>query len=164
MLLVNKNYSKFLVFNLDGILQLSCLTGASYAFFLGSLVDNQEALANLNTVRFILFKLKVFSIPLLLLSGFFATSDNYAPYLKPFEYISVFKYAYQILTNIEFIEIQPLNCMNVGSTNPIVCDPLKQRFTFLEPMYLSIILICVLIVFFNIIAFIIIYFKSRIKA
>lgn len=97
----------------------------------------------------------------MLLSGFFASSDNYAPYLKPFEYISAFKYAYQILTEIEFTDLKAFTCSN-SLTFP--CDPLKTRFTYNEPMYLSILLIAVIAFCFNTIAYLFQYFRTKIKA
>lgn len=138
--------------NSVGIVHLLTITGTSYAFFLGSLVSNQEALTNLNTV---------FSIPLLLLSGFFANQDNFAPYLKALEYFSVFKYGFQILTEIEYTNIQPLNCWN-NLNSP--CDPMVQRFNFREAFWVSCMLIGILIIFFKTIAFIALYLKSKMKA
>jgi len=97
----------------------------------------------------------------MLLSGFFASSNNFAPYLKPFEYISAFKYAYQITSVIEFTDLGALECSN-NLVAP--CDPLTTRFNYTEPMYLSIILIAVVALCFNICAFLVKYFKTRIKA
>jgi len=100
-------------------------------------------------------------IPLMLLCGFFASSDNYAPYLKPFEYISPFKYSYQLLTQIEFSDLKAFSC-----SNSIVfpCDPLKIRFTFNEQMYLSVLLIAIVAIFLNMIAFSVLFFRTKIKA
>jgi len=137
---------------LVGIVNLLSITGASYAFFLGSLVSNQEALTSLNTA---------FSIPLLLLSGFFANQDNFAPYMKAFEYFSVFKYGFQILTEIEYTNIQPLNCSN---STVLPCNPMVQRFNFREAFWVSCMLIPILIIFFKTIAFISMYLKSKMKA
>jgi len=130
---------------------LLTITGASYAFFLGSLVSNQEALTSLNTA---------FSIPLLQLSGFFAHQSNFVPYMKAFEYFSAFKYGFQILSEIEFTNMQPLNCAN-NTVQP--CDPLAGQFNFREAMWVSCMLIGILIVFFKTIAFITMYYKSKMK-
>jgi len=102
-------------------------------------------------------------IPLLLLSGFFASSSSYVPYLKPFEYISTFKYTYQILTEVEFSDLKALSCSNSNSMD-LPCDPLKSRFTYNEPMYLSILLIAIVAFFFNFLAFLFQYFRTRVKA
>jgi hypothetical protein len=99
-------------------------------------------------------------VPLLLLSGFFADSDNFAPYLIPFKYLSAFKYGFQVLTHIEFSDLPPFNCQNL---NPNICSPLQNRFTFLEPFYVSLIAIGCLIVLFKSLAFIIIYYCAKIK-
>jgi len=95
------------------------------------------------------------------LSGFFAAADNFAPYLIPFEYISGFKYSFQILIQSEFKDIQPLNCMN-STTFP--CEPLINNFTFKEDSWLSVLLLALLIIFFKTAAFIILYLKSKMKA
>ncbi len=100
-------------------------------------------------------------IPLMLLSGFFASSDNYAPYLKPFEYISTFKYSYQILTQIEFKDLKALTCSNLTI---FPCDPLTSRFTFNEEMWVSILLIANVSFCLNVFAYLIMYFKTRIRA
>ena len=42
-----KNFNK----NLVGVLQLLSLGGSSYAYFMGSLASNQEALSNINAVN-----------------------------------------------------------------------------------------------------------------
>lgn len=128
------------------------ITGASYAFFLGALVSNQEALSSLNTL---------FNIPLLLLSGFFANQNNFVPYMKALEYISVFKYGFQVLTGIQYSENQALNCSNnlIG-----YCDPISQRFDFREAFWLSCILIAILIIVFKTLAFMLIKCKSKMRA
>ena len=76
-------------------------------------------------------------MPLMLLSGGFASQNNFAPYLKPLEYISGYKYSYQILTHNEFYDIQPLNCSNGNSP---LCNPLNNIFSYPESMKLSFIL------------------------
>jgi len=96
----------------------------------------------------------------LILSGYFASTDNYAPYLIPFEYISGFKYGYQVLMQFEFTDIQPLNCMN-NQISP--CDPLKLNYTFKEDVWLSCICLALLIMFLKTVAFIIITIKAKIK-
>jgi hypothetical protein len=127
------------------------LAGSALAFFMGTLVSNQEALMSLNMM---------FMIPLMLLSGFFANSDSYAPYLIPFKYLSPFKYAYQTLVSLEFEQLQPLNCFY---SNTITCAPLKSQFNFLESFSLSLILISALIIFYKFWGFIFLYKFAKIK-
>ncbi len=88
------------------------------------------------------------------MSGFFANADNFAPYLIPFKYISFYKYAFQLLINNEFSDIQPFYCFNNSPQN---CTPLANRFTFFEAYYQSFIAFVAVIIFFNIVAFYFIY-------
>lgn len=81
--------------------------------------------------------------------------------MKAFEYFSVFKYGFQILTEIEYTNIQALNCWN---NLKLPCDPMIQRFNFREALWVSCMLIGILIVFFKTIAFILMYLKSKMKA
>ena len=96
----------------------------------------------------------------MLLSGWFATADNFAPYLIPLKYISYFKYCFQILVGIEFNNSPPLNCFNY---NPSACQPLSNRFQFLEPFYVSIIAMAALIFFFKMWALLFIYMFAKVK-
>ena len=100
----------------------------------------------------------MFSIPLLLMSGFYAASENFVFYMIPLKYISLFKYAFQVLTYVEFNESQALNCTN-DILNP--CEPLKDKYDFLEPYWVSVVCVVSLIFIFRILAFI--FFKIRSK-
>jgi len=130
-------------------LHLLTLGGTSYAFFLGSIVSDPSTLTDVN---------QMFSIPLLLLSGFYAAAENFLPYMIPFKYISLFKYAFQVLVYMEFTDNQALNCTN-DITNP--CDPLKDKYDFLEPFWVSLVCVGSLIIIFRTLAFI--FFKIRSK-
>lgn len=132
-----------------GLLHLLTLGGTSYAFFLGSIVSDPSALADLS---------QILSISLLLMSGFYAAADNFAPYLIPLKYLSLFKYSFQVLIYMEFSDSQPLNCAN-DVDNP--CDPLKGQYDFLEPFWVSLVCVVSLILVFRIFAFI--FFKLRSK-
>jgi hypothetical protein len=125
------------------------LGATSYAFFLGSIVSNPRALSELNVL---------FSVPLLLLSGFYAAAENFLPHMIPVKYISLFKYAFQVLVHMEFTDPQALNCFN---NLEFPCDPLKNQYNFLEPFWVSMICILVLIFGFRTLAFI--FFKIRSK-
>lgn len=96
---------------------------------------------------------------MLTLSGFFTAASNFAPYLIPFEYLSVYKYAYQLAVEIEFTHMQPLYCAN----DSVPCDPLVTRFNFKEPFFLSWILLCVLIIFFKVLAFVFLKAFAKLK-
>jgi ABC-type glutathione transport system ATPase component/ABC-type multidrug transport system permease subunit len=147
---LNDTYS-FKFFAFLGILNFCAMGGNAWAFFLGSLASNPEALININTAL---------TIPLLLLSGFFANANNFAPYLIPFKYLSMFKYGFQTLIHNEFQMLSPLNCQNLA---PDMCTPMATRFTFLEPFYLDFVLITALIIFFKTISFILLYKFAKIK-
>lgn len=96
----------------------------------------------------------------MLLSGYFASNDSVVVYLKPVQWISSFKYAYQILTESEFRDVQPLNCIN----NPFLpCDPLQERLKFTESMITSIIVLSSVGVFFYSISLIILLIQGRNK-
>jgi len=125
--------------------------GAAYAFFLGSLSSSPETLININIV---------FNVPLFLLSGFFADAAKFAPFMIPIEYLSVYKYFFQSLVEIEFGDAQPLNCLNY---DPSSCTPLANRFIFKEPFYVSLIGIGCIIVLFKTVSFIVVYFTAKIK-
>jgi len=96
----------------------------------------------------------------MLLSGYFASNDSVNFYFKPVQWISGFKYAYQILSEIEFKDVQPLNCIN----NPILpCDPLLERLKFSESMITSIIVLASIGVFFYTWSLIILLIQGRNK-
>ena len=125
--------------------------GSGYAHFFGSLFTEKEPL--------MAFAVGV-TIPLMLLSGFFAAADNFAPYLIPFKYLSSYKYSYQLFTHIEYTDMSPLNCFNVA---PHICNPIATRFSFDEPFYASIIGMVCLLVALRIAAFLGTYFLAKIK-
>lgn len=54
----------------------------------------------------------------MMLSGFFSNDSNFVPYLIPFKYLSLFKYAYEILVINEFKDSEPFIC----SAPPENCD------------------------------------------
>jgi len=134
-----------------GILFLSSLVGSSFSLALSSLISNQSLLITVNNV---------ITIPLLLLSGFFANSRNFAPYLIPFEYVSIYKYAFQTLIHNEFTNLQPFYCFNSGNWK---CYQYLTFNAFREPFYISLIGIACLYVLFKILSFIFIYYFNKIK-
>ena len=141
-----------IIFNLVGTLQFLQIGASGFAFLLGSLVTNTQAIVQINPVA---------NIPLLLLSGWFANANNFAPYLIPFKYISLFKYGYQILTHLEFEGGKSSNnCVNV---RPDMCNTLAIRLQFLEPFYVSYIAIACLIILFNSLAFLFMWLWAKKK-
>ena len=94
------------------------------------------------------------------MAGYFAGSDNYLPYLIPLEYMSGFKYGYQILIENEFHDSQALNCHN-NIERP--CLPLIQSFEFKEASWVSIVALISVIIFFQAMAIFIINVKSKQK-
>ena len=99
------------------------------------------------------------TIPFLLLCGFFANSANFAPYLIPFKYFSLFKWIYQLLVENEFAGGVPLTCEN----SPMYCDPL-MTYHFDEPMWASFVGLGVLYFLFKGVALIILILKVKISA
>ena len=74
---------KFIVFYLT---LLCCyLAGSAYGLFLSSVIPKFEVATALTPVLL---------IPLMAFGGFFVNGNNLAVYLKPFEYISLWKYGY----------------------------------------------------------------------
>lgn len=100
----------------------------------------------------------MFSIPLLMLSGFFSSSKNFVPYLIPFKYLSLFKWAYQLFIQNEFSDSPPLTCQN--PPNP--CNPLGN-FDFDESMATSFAVASAVSLFFGILGFILVYALVKIK-
>lgn len=94
-------------------------------------------------------------IPLMLLSGFYVNQDNMLPVLIPFQYISLFKFGYQVFTQNEYDDLD-LDC------HP-KCDPMKT-YGFNETMGEGIIATAALGVGFYLIAYIALrIFASRAK-
>lgn len=76
------------------------------------------------------------------------------------EYISVFKYGYQIFTESEFLNVQPLDCV----LNPLLpCDALTQRANFKESMLESLIALISITLGLILISLMILIFKGRNK-
>jgi hypothetical protein len=75
--------------------------------------------------------------------------------------MSGFKYGLQIFVENEFTDGQALNCYN-NIEKP--CKPLGENFVFREKAWVSLICLGGVILFFQIVAFIIIRAKSNKKA
>jgi hypothetical protein len=99
------------------------------------------------------------NLPLLLLSGFFANSQNFAPYVIPLQYISPYKYMYQSLVNNEFDNLT-FNCFNMDTEN---CSTYTVKLTIAETLDVSIASLLLITVLFNLLAFTFIYKYARVK-
>lgn len=93
-----------------------------------------------------------------MISGFFAVEDTYAPFLIPFKYLSLFKWAFQIFIYNEFLDPKPLTCSNF----PDKCDLLKD-LGFNETINTAYAVSAAVGIFFSILAFTILYFFVKIK-
>lgn len=94
----------------------------------------------------------MFSIPFIMLSGFFSNAKNFVPYLIPFKYICIFKWAYQLVVYNEFDEHTILTCNNP----PNECFALGD-IKFDESFKTSFAVISANAVFYGLIAFFLIY-------
>lgn len=146
----NDSYSyKYWLFN--AIVFLGTTAGTSYAFLIGTIVEKQETLVNINNMFGVLF---------LLVSGFFTSSVDFAPYMQPLAYLSPFKFCYQALVQNEFTDAPPINCQNSA---PQICLALQTRGVFDESLYVNLIALGALIVFYKSMAFICLYIFGRFK-
>lgn len=100
----------------------------------------------------------MFSIPLLLLSGYYSSDNNFVPYLFPFKYLSPFKWSYQVVAINEF-KNNNLNCNNA----PYRCSPLED-LNFDESLETCFAVLASLGIFYAIIGFIILYVFVKIKS
>ncbi len=94
----------------------------------------------------------------MLLSGYFSSNDNVLFYFKPLQWISAFRYGYQILSEIEFTSMQPLNCVY---NYMVPCNPLKDRLDFSETLISSIIILSSIAIFFKLVALMILFIKGK---
>lgn len=94
-------------------------------------------------------------IPFMLFSGFFVNQNNIPFFLKPFQYVSIFKYGMQAFFQNEYENID-LTCEN----DPTPCDPLGD-YDSPESLWLSIGLIWATGFFFYAVAFVILFVLSK---
>lgn len=144
-----------------GIIQLCSLVGASFSFFLGSLLNNAEGLSFINMVHLSFLNKKVISIPLLLMSGFFAYENSFAPYMIPLEYLSYFKWSFQVLVYLEYKDIQPFYC--VFNLQTPCDDVLGSFYRFKEDFWVSFSCLIGIIFALNFFAYMIFFIKSKLK-
>jgi ABC-type multidrug transport system permease subunit len=70
------------------------LTAGSYALIIGALVSDRQVAMTLTPLVV---------TPLMLFAGFFIQQDSIPPYLYEFEYISFFKYGFQALELVTYL-------------------------------------------------------------
>lgn len=94
-------------------------------------------------------------IPFMLFAGFFVNQNNIPFFLKPFQYISLFKYGLQAFFLNEYENVD-LDCFN--DANP--CTPIED-YDSPESLWLSVGLIWATGAFFYVIAFILLFILSK---
>ena len=65
----------------------------------------------------------VLLIPFMLLSGFFVNESHTPGWLKPFQYLSLYKYGFQAMMLNEYEGLE-LECMEIDSNHLGYCNPL----------------------------------------
>lgn len=89
---------------------------SGYALVLGTLISDKSLAVILTPILM---------IPFMLFAGFFVDSESIPDPLKPFEYISIFKYGYQALFLNEFEDLE-LDCMDNTLPPAEQCDPIND--------------------------------------
>jgi len=123
--------------------------GAAYGYFIGTLGKTQEQMTLMNPML---------TVPLMVLSGFFTSYTNYAPYLLPFYYISPFKYGFELFLNNEFTNAQAFYCNLDGQ----ICDPLSL-YTFPDSPWQDYIIISALMIGFHLVGFTLLWKNAKIS-
>lgn len=135
---------------------IASLCASFYGMWIGSMVETEERLPQVMIVRF--FNFKIFTIPLMMLTGFFSPESNYVEYLIPLKYLSPFKYIYEVLILNEFKNSEPFLC----SSPPNNCDTLadlkiSNSYTTLFSC------LSALGIFYLLLSFIIVYLYVKVK-
>ena len=135
----NEYWYKFPVYFLCFLTTYNAFGG--FGYILGAAISRKDVLNVL---------MPVIVVPTMLFAGFFVNQDNVPWFLKPVEYISIFKYAYQAFFLNEYNDFN-LACMN--TTNPdLKCSPLEDfnaPQTLEESLFvmLGLMLLCYLLAF-----------------
>jgi hypothetical protein len=95
---------------------------------------------------------------MLMLSGFFSNADNFAPYLIPIKYLSLFKWGYQIMIYNEVDGNLAYTCSNP----PSECLSLGD-LEFKESKLVSYIILSTLVVVYTFLGYIGVYYLVKIK-
>lgn len=79
-----------------GYLFLLCNAATGLGYVIGSLFSDPKIAVS---------AMPIIILPFVLVGGFFVNQNNAVPILKPFEYISLFKYGFQVLTLNEYTDL-----------------------------------------------------------
>lgn len=96
---LNPDGSKFVLFLVTLILIYNASSG--YSLIISASFSDKQLAVTLTPVLI---------IPFMLFAGFFVSSDQIPIYLKEFEYLSIFKYGYQALMQLEFTDNKNFPC------------------------------------------------------
>lgn len=96
---LNPDFGKFLLFLLTLILIYNASSG--YSLIISASFSDKQLAVTLTPVLI---------IPFMLFAGFFVSSSQIPVYLKEFEYLSIFKYGYQALMQLEFKDNNNFPC------------------------------------------------------
>eukprot|EP01017_Pseudomicrothorax_dubius_P038217 TRINITY_DN5697_c0_g3_i2.p1 TRINITY_DN5697_c0_g3~~TRINITY_DN5697_c0_g3_i2.p1 ORF type:complete len:313 (+),score=49.66 TRINITY_DN5697_c0_g3_i2:615-1553(+) len=133
------------------IATLTCLavyfTGTAYGMAMSIAIPKAEIAMAM---------IPILLVPLMAFGGFFVNQNKVPVYFYPFQYISPWKYAFQVLAWNEFTDNRDLKCLNA---KPPTCDPLAVH-NFREGMWLSLLILFLLGVIFRILAVLIMYLIS----
>eukprot|EP01015_Nassula_variabilis_P022786 TRINITY_DN4212_c0_g1_i5.p1 TRINITY_DN4212_c0_g1~~TRINITY_DN4212_c0_g1_i5.p1 ORF type:complete len:300 (+),score=30.76 TRINITY_DN4212_c0_g1_i5:38-901(+) len=145
----NNFVEKFFIFYLT--LFACYFAGSAYGLFLSTLIPKLEVAAALTPVLL---------IPLMAFGGFFVNNNNLAFYLKPFEYISLWKYGFQSLEINEFTDLSPelLDC----PLRPYPRNHLQEQ-NFQEGLWTNIYALLALGIFWRVASYISLIFISKPK-
>jgi len=94
----------------------------------------------------------------MILAGFFSSQENFAPYMIPLKYISIFKFGYQSLVTNEFDTNKPYTCSNP----PDKCDQMAD-VDFTESFAVDMTMIGTIILLFFSISYFGLYYLVKIK-
>ena len=103
---LNPDGSKFLLFLVTLVLIYNASSG--YSLIISASFSDKQLAVTLTPVLI---------IPFMLFAGFFVSSDQIPVYLKEFEYLSIFKYGYQALMQLEFQDNKNFPCATENSGN-----------------------------------------------
>ena len=124
------------------------MNASGMGMLIGAAVSNKQVAVSLTPIVI---------IPFMLFSGFFVNQSNIPIFLKPFQYISLFKYGMQALMINEYDGLE-LDCAKPGVTDP--CTPLED-YDSPEGLWLSIGLIYAVGFMFYSLAFLVLWLLSK---
>eukprot|EP01017_Pseudomicrothorax_dubius_P022641 TRINITY_DN24484_c0_g1_i1.p1 TRINITY_DN24484_c0_g1~~TRINITY_DN24484_c0_g1_i1.p1 ORF type:complete len:340 (+),score=44.52 TRINITY_DN24484_c0_g1_i1:60-1022(+) len=106
-------------------------SGSAYGILISVVFPSQEVAYSF---------LPIILVPLMVFGGYFVNQNKIPVYFYPFQYISPFKYGFQVLVWNEYTDNTALKCLQ---TIPPTCDPLGDH-NFKEGLWTSLIILLVL--------------------